>query len=121
MKITKKHVNHKIRAFLDTYFERNFSRFICYNNDAMIFHALNLEHVAGEADEVGADAEPGAAAGRHGEGGHVSVQDAKSGSGNEGDEADLVQIELALRDGVSGKGDQRAFHQILDGAFDQLA
>jgi hypothetical protein len=85
------------------------------------FYVLNLEHVAGEADEVGTDAKTSAAARGNREGGHVSVQDAKSGGSNEGNETDLVQIELALRDSVSGKGNQCAFHQILNGAFDQLA
>ena len=83
--------------------------------------SLNLEHVAGEADEVGADTEAGAAAGGHGQSGHVGVQNAKGGSGNKGNETDFIQVQLALGDGVSGKGDQRTFHQILNGAFDQLA
>lgn len=82
---------------------------------------LNLEHIAGETDEVGADTETSTAAGRHGQGGHVGVQNAKSGSGNEGNETDLIQVELALGDGISGKGNQCTLNQILNGAFDQLA
>jgi len=121
MKTTKKHVNRKIRAFLDTYFEMNFSRFVCYNNDFYASYALNLEHVAGKADEVGADAESGAAAGRHGEGGHVSVQNAKGGSGNQRDQANLVHVELALGNGISSQGNQGTLNQILNGAFAQLA
>ena len=87
----------------------------------MTFCVLNLENIAGEADEVGTDAETGTAAGRHGQGGHVSVKNAKGGSCNEGNETDLVQVELALGDGIRRKGNQSAFHQVFNGAFDQLA
>ena len=83
--------------------------------------SLNLQNIAGEADKVGTNAEAGTTAGRHSQGGHVSVQNAKSGRGNKGNEANLIQVELALGDGVSGKGDQGALHQIFNGAFDQLA
>ncbi len=82
---------------------------------------LNLQHVAGETDEVGTNAETGTAAGRHGKGGHVSVQNAKRGSSNQRNETDLVQIELALGDGVSRKCDQKTLNQIFNGAFGQLA
>ena len=82
---------------------------------------LNLEDVAREADEVGTDAKPSAAAGRHGQSGHISIKNAKGGCSNEGNEADLVQIELALGDSVSSKGNQSTFNQIFNGAFDQLA
>jgi len=122
MEITKKkHANPKIRAFLDTYFER--ISLVLFISTLVFMHvcALNLEHVAGEADEVGADAEAGTAAGGNGESRHVGVQNAKGGRGNESDETDFIQVQLALGDGVSGKGDQRTFNQILDSAFDQLA
>ena len=90
------------------------SYFTCEN-------VLNLEHVAGEANKVGADSETGTAAGRHGKSGHVGVQNAKGGSSNEGNETNLIEVELTLGDRISGKGNQRTFHQILNGAFDQLA
>ena len=81
--------------------------------------SLNLEHVAGEADEVGADTEAGTRAGRGADGRRVDVEDGERGGGDEGDHGDLTPLHRLAGDDERGNRDGETLEKILHKAGDK--
>jgi hypothetical protein len=86
----------------------------CRKIQKLIVTSLHTDTAAGEADEVGTDAEPSTALGSTGESGCEEVQDAEGGGGHERDGEDLTGVQLLARDEVRSACYDESLENILE-------
>jgi len=86
-------------------------------------HSASLDIQSGtrEVNKVTADTEAGTGPGSTTELGCVSIEDDESACTHQGNERDLVNTDLLLRDRVCSNGNNNTFNQVLDEASDQRA